>query len=47
MEKESLLDEIRKKNLQEAIDAGFTEAQAKYLVEKLSIANMGFGGMFM
>jgi hypothetical protein len=47
MNEESLLDQIGAKNLQEAIDAGFTEEQAKYLVEKLSMAGMGFGGLFM
>ena len=42
-EAENFFEEIEKKKIQEAIDAGFTEAQADYLVKKLGESSLGLG----
>lgn len=44
---ESILDSLKEKKVQEAIGAGFSEKQARWLVDKLGFASLGFGGLFM
>ena len=49
MEKEitdNLLDELKEKHIQKAVDAGFTREQAEYLSEKFQVSSLGFGGIF-
>jgi hypothetical protein len=43
----NIINAIKESQVKEAMAVGFTEAQARYLVEKLTNANLGIGGLFV
>lgn len=46
MEPTEIAYELKRQKIQKAIDAGFTESQANYLVEEVMYASLGIGGFF-